>query len=155
MLVIDAAGRASAATAEIAKHADLVVQPSSPGIDDLQPGVLLFHELMQQDIPADRLRFALTFVGTAREDTLGRDYLARAGYGVLDGSLEFKPSYRAALNEGRTITETFHRGVNARADALLQSIFATPQAADIDIASARIDEPVSRESVTDDLFSTT
>lgn len=127
-LVIDAAGRASTQSAEIAKEADLVIQPSAPGIDDLQPGVLLFHELIKLGVPRERLRFALTFVGTHREEELGREYLAHAGYQTQDGSLEFRPSYRAALTGGRTITETTHKGVNERADRLLQSIFSTLQA---------------------------
>lgn len=145
VLVVDAAGRASVATAEIAAEADLVVQPSAPGLDDLQPGVLLFHELVQRGIPPARLRFALTFVGTAHEEALARDYLGRAGFGVLDGSLDFRPSHRAALSEGRTITETAHRGVNARADALLQSILTTLQATaaatDADTAATSLQAP--------------
>ena len=128
VLVIDAAGRASTATAAIAAEADLVVQPSAPGLDDLQPGVLLFHELVRSGIPPARLRFALTFVGTAHEERLARDYLGRAGFEALDGALDFRPSHRAALNEGRTITETAHRSVNARAEVLLQSILSTLQA---------------------------
>lgn len=127
VLIVDAAGRASSATAEIARDADLVVQPSAPGIDDLQPAVLLFHELTKQGIPPKKLRFALTFVGTENEETLGREYLDYAGYKVLDGSLEFRPSYRAALTAGRTITETTHKSVNVRADRLLQAIFSSLQ----------------------------
>lgn len=127
VLVVDAAGRASSATAEIAKDADLVIQPSAPGIDDLQPAVLLFHELTKQGIPPQKLRFAITFVGTENEEVLGREYLDYAGYKVLDGSLEFRPSYRAALSAGRTIAETSHASVNRRADHLIQNVFTTLQ----------------------------
>ena len=148
-LVIDAAGRASAQSAEIAAEADLVIQPSAPGIDDLQPAVLLFHELVQQGIPRDKLRFALTFVGTAREEALGRDYLDHAGYQTLAGSLEFRPSYRAALTAGRTITETTHKGVNERADRLLQSIFSTLQGRAEDDPAAEASPPNENKPLTD------
>ena len=126
-LVIDAAGRASRASAEIAVEADLVIQPSSPSLDDLQPGVLLFHELVKQGIPMKKLRFALTMVSTEREEEVAREYIEQAGYKVLEGSLEFKTSYRSALTAGKTVTETLHKGINTRADKLLQSIFTTVQ----------------------------
>lgn len=126
-LVIDAAGRASQASAEIAREADLVIQPSSPSLDDLQPGILLFHELVKQGIPMKKLRFALTMVSTEREEEMGREYIQQAGYQVLDGSLEFKTSYRSALTAGKTVTETLHKGVNSKADKLLQSVFTTLQ----------------------------
>ena len=140
-LVIDAAGRASAASAEIAAQADLVIQPSSPSLDDLQPGVLLFHELVKQGISMDKLRFALTMVSTEREEELGREYANQAGYKVLDGSLEFKTSYRSALNAGKTVTETVHKGVNTKADKLLQSIFSTLQ------ELAQVDEELLEDNV--------
>lgn len=127
VLIVDGAGRASSATAEIARDADLVVQPSAPGIDDLQPAVLLFHELTKQGISPKKLRIAMTFVGTPNEEALGREYLEHAGYKILDGSLEFRPSYRSALTAGRTITETSHESINARADRLIQSIFSSLQ----------------------------
>ena len=126
-LVIDAAGRASEASAEIAREADLVIQPSSPSLDDLQPGILLFHELIKQGIPMQKLRFALTMVSTEREEEMGREYIQQAGYKVLNGSLEFKTSNRSALTAGKTVTETLHKGVNTKADKLLQSIFTTLQ----------------------------
>lgn len=129
VLVVDAAGRASKATAEIAQDADLVIQPSAPGIDDLEPAVLLFHELTKQGIPRKKLHFAITFVGTENEEVLGREYLDYAGYTVLDGSLEFRPSYRAALTAGRTISETTHESVNVRANRLIQNVFTALQEA--------------------------
>ncbi len=127
VLIVDGAGRASSATAEIARDADLVIQPSAPSIDDLQPAVLLYHELTKLGISRKKLCFALTFVGTENEEALGREYLDHAGYNILDGCLEFRPSYRAALTAGRTITETSHKSINKRADSLIQSIFSTLQ----------------------------
>lgn len=138
-LVIDAAGRASMQSSEIAKEADLVIQPSSPSLDDLQPGILLFHELVKQGISMSKLRFALTMVSTQREEDIAREYIQQAGYKVLSGSLEFKTSYRSALTAGKTVTETLHKGVNTRADKLLQSIFSTVQ----DLVAVEETEPAT------------
>lgn len=140
VLIIDGAGRASKATAEIAANSDLIIQPSSPGIDDLSPAVLLFHELIKREIPRSKLRFALTFVGTAREEEMAREYIQAAGYGVLDGSVEFRPSYRAALTAGRTITETSHKSINVKADKLLQSIIDTLQGSSNVVDSSHPDD---------------
>ena len=142
VLIVDGAGRASSVTAEIAKDADLVIQPSSPSIDDLQPAVLLYHELTKQGISRNKLRFALTFVGTENEEAIGREYLDYAGYKVLGGCLEFRPSYRAALTAGRTITETSHKSINKRADALIQSIFSTLQ----DVTDGESESPPTQKN---------
>lgn len=133
VLIVDAAGRATAATGDIAKYCDLVIQPSAPGLDDLQPGVLLFHELIKKQISPDKLRFALTFIGTKTEERMAREYIQAAGYKVLAGSLEFRPSYRASMDAGRTIAETTYKSVNEKAERLLQSILDTLQEKDENI----------------------
>lgn len=125
LLVIDGAGRASKSTAELAQRSDLIVQPSAPSLDDLEPAVMLFHELAKAGIPRTKLYFALTGVATEKEEEMAREYLQMANYQVFDGSLQFKASYRAALNNGRTITETTHQSLNRRAEILLRSIIHT------------------------------
>ena len=47
LLIIDAPARASEGTHRIAQKADLVVQPTNPAVDDLEPAVLLFHEMVK------------------------------------------------------------------------------------------------------------
>ena len=56
---------------------------------------------------------------TDAEEAAARDYLTEAGYAVLKGCLSSKTSYREAQNNGRTITETRHAGLNIKADALI------------------------------------
>jgi chromosome partitioning protein len=48
LLVLDGPARASSATLEIARSADLVVQPTGASLDDLEPAVLTFHELTRE-----------------------------------------------------------------------------------------------------------
>src|SRR5262245_27262237 len=55
LLILDAPARAGRRTFEIAKAADLVVQPTTGSLDDLRPAVILFHDLVQADVPKERL----------------------------------------------------------------------------------------------------
>ena len=122
LLIIDGPARTSAGTLEIAKAAGLVVQPSGPSLDDLRPAVREFHALVKAGIPANRLTFALNHIGTDAEEADARAFLEDAGYFVLAGYLPERPAYRRAQNVGHAVTETKFAALNARADALMQSL---------------------------------
>ena len=51
LLIIDGPARTSQATLEIAKAANLVVQPTGPSLDDLRPAVREFHALVKEGVP--------------------------------------------------------------------------------------------------------
>jgi len=123
LLVLDAPGRASQATLKIAAAAHLIVQPTGGGLDDLRPGVLLFHELGAAGIDRARLAFALCRTHPDEEGD-ARTYLEHAGYHVLPGSLPEQVGYRTAQNRGRAITETARKDLNARADALMLELMS-------------------------------
>ena len=120
--VVDAPARASMGTLELAKVADLVVQPTGASLDDLRPAVRVFHELRAAGVPSNRLRFALCRVSTDAEEADAREYLQEAGYTVLPGCLLERPAYRAAQGTGRAITETTFKSLNQRAEALVEAI---------------------------------
>jgi len=122
ILIIDGPARTSQATAEIAKAATLVVQPSGSALDDLRPAVREYHALVKIGIPAKRLTFALNHIGTQAEEADARAYLEEAGYSVLEGCLMERPAYRQAQNAGMAITETRFQSLRAQADALVQKI---------------------------------
>jgi chromosome partitioning protein len=122
LLVIDGPARTSQATLEIAKAADLVVQPSGPSRDDLVPAVREFHALVKAGISHEKLAFALNRVGTDAEESAARSWLEQAGYSVLTGSLRDRPAYRQAQNSGRAVTETHYIRLNEKADTLIQSL---------------------------------
>lgn len=122
LLLLDGPARASKGTLEIAQRADLLVQPTGSSLDDLEPAVNVFHELVKEKIPARKLVFALSRLGTETEELEARDYITRAGYLVLQGCVFEKPGYRKAQNAGRAITETNFKALNARADALIQTL---------------------------------
>lgn len=122
LLIIDAPARAGKGVLEIAKHADLIVQPSGAGIDDLDPAIILFHELARADIPRERLVIALCRVATLAEEEAARRYVQKAGYAVLPGSIPERAAYREAHNRGQAVTEMERKHVNARTDALMERL---------------------------------
>lgn len=122
VLILDGPARTSQATLEIAKAAHIVVQPTGPSRDDLNPAVREFHALVKAGITTDRLAFALNRVGTDAEEAAARAFLQEAGYTVLDGSLHDRPAYRQAQNMGYSVTETRYAGLKERADKLMQSL---------------------------------
>jgi chromosome partitioning protein len=124
LLIIDAAAGTSKETLEIAEQADLIVQPTGAGIDDLDPAIILFHELVREGVPPDRLVMALCRVATQGEEDAARAYVEKAGYAVLPGSVRERAAYRHAHNRGRAVTETHEKSASVRTDALLNGLFA-------------------------------
>ena len=122
-LILDGKPNASEQTTEIGSAADLVVIPTGQTVDDLHPGVVLAHSLRKKGISGDRIAFALfRTTGSARENQAARDYLAEAGYMVLDGVVPVSTAYGSASDAGKAITETSFRTLNDRAAALAQSV---------------------------------
>jgi chromosome partitioning protein len=122
LLVIDGPARTSFGTLEIAKVADLVVQPTGASVDDLRPAVREFHGLVKEGIAKTKLTFVLNRIGTQTEEAEARAYIAEAGYTVLEGCLLERPAYRKAQNNGHAVTETSFRNLNVKADALIQAL---------------------------------
>jgi len=123
LLIIDAPARASRSTLEIARHADLVVQPTGGSVDDLRPAVLLFHELVSAGIPKARLVIALCRILGEREEDIARAYIAKAGFTVLPGSMPERLAYREAHNRGQAANEAKDRAVRQRVDQLMDALF--------------------------------
>lgn len=123
MLILDGAPHSTAATLKIAEACDLVVLPTGLSLDDMEPSILLAHEIVKKGIPRAKIVFALCRVGDSEgEINEARSYIGQAGYAVLDGSLPEKTAYRRASDEGRTLTETRFLSLNERSDALAQGI---------------------------------
>lgn len=125
LLIIDAPARANKGTLEIARHVDLLVQPSGPGIDDLDPAIVLFHELVRAGVPRERLVMALCRVSSRGEEEAARSYVQKAGYAVLPGSIPELAAYREAHNRGQAVSEMKHKAPNARTNALMDGLLAT------------------------------
>ena len=123
LLILDGPPHSTAGTLRIAQAADLVLLPTGLSLDDMQPSVLLAHELVNKRIPKAKIAFALCRVGESdTEISEARHYIAEAGYKVLSGSIPEKIAYRRASDAGRALTETRFPSLNGRTDELAQSI---------------------------------
>ena len=122
LLILDGPARTSQATLEIAKVADVLVQPSGPSADDLRPVVRTWRELVAAGIPTSRLAVALNCVGSEAEEADARSFLERADVKALRHALPERIAFRQALNTGRAMTETRYPGLNSMASFLIQDI---------------------------------
>lgn len=121
--IFDGAPHASVQTKEIAKASDLVVLPTGQGLDDLEPTVLLAHELFKSGISINKIVFALMKVTDSDSEISGaRDYLSSTPYKVLKGAIPYKTSYSKALDIGKSINEVSFKALHEKADELAQSI---------------------------------
>jgi chromosome partitioning protein len=122
-LILDGKPNASEQTIEIAKVANLLVIPTGQTVDDLHPGVVLAHSLRKKGVSPDMIAFAMfKTTGSERENAAARDYIAQAGYMVLDGEVSVSTAYGSASDQGKAITETSFRSLNDRASHLAQSV---------------------------------
>ena len=122
-LLLDGKPNASDQTLDIAKAADLLVIPTGQTVDDLHPGVVLAHSLRKKGVPAKRIAFAMfKTTGSERENAAAREYIALAGYSVLDGDVGVSTAYGSASDLGKAITETSFKSLNERASQLAQSV---------------------------------
>jgi chromosome partitioning protein len=123
LMLLDGAPHSTAATLKIAQSSAMVILPTGLALDDLEPAVLLGHELVGKSIGRNKLAFALCRVGESESEIAeAREYISQAGFTVLAGSIPEKTAYRRASDEGRALTETRFASLNARSDELAQSI---------------------------------
>jgi chromosome partitioning protein len=119
LLILDMPGQLTNQIAGIAGSVQLIVQPTSPSVDDLHPSMLVFQALQRVRIPRDRLAFALCRVLGEKEAEATRDYLEKEGYTVLRGAIYERQAYRDALNLGRALNETRLQSLNSTARLMM------------------------------------
>jgi chromosome partitioning protein len=123
LLILDGPPHSTAGTLKIAQASLLTLLPTGLSLDDLEPSVLLAHELRKRGTPASKIVFALSRVGDSESEIEeARDYIRQAGYLLLAGSLPEKTAFRRASDEGRSLTETRFPSLNKRSDEMAQGI---------------------------------
>lgn len=123
LVILDGPPHSTAGTHKIAEASEIVILPTGLSLDDLEPSVLLAHELVKKGTPRLKIAFALCRVGESEaEISEARSYVEQAGYTILKGEIPEKTAYRRASDEGRTLTETRFPSLNQRSDLLAQSI---------------------------------
>jgi chromosome partitioning protein len=123
LLILDGPPHSTEGTLKMAEKANVVVLPTGLALDDLQPSVLLAHELTAKRVSQSKICFALCRVGESDSEIIeARRYIREAGYRALSGSIPEKIAYRRASDSGRALTETAFASLNQRSDELVQSI---------------------------------
>lgn len=107
---------------EIAKVANLIIQPVRPSLDDLNPAIREFNGLFKAGIPKSKLSFVINAVSSLAEEKATRNYLEKAGYYIFSISLPEKVSYREAQNEGKSISEVKYPRLSQQAELLVKDI---------------------------------
>lgn len=124
LVVLDMPGQLTDGAAALARRVQLIVQPTSPSVDDLYPSLLVFQALQKLRVPRDKLAFALCRVLAEKEAEATRSYLQDLGYSVLKGAIVERLAYREALNLGRALTESKQSSLNASAQLMMLDILA-------------------------------
>ena len=123
LYIFDGAPQSSVDTRQACRASDLVVIPTSEGLDDLHPSVILANNLLKEGIPVTRIAFALCITSDSiREITGARNYLEQTPYRVLAGEIPFRSAFKTAMDQGKAITETSFPTLRKRADTMAQNI---------------------------------
>lgn len=123
LFIFDGQPHSSSLTLEIARVCDAILLPTGLSRDDLEPSILLAHELVAQKIDIKKIAFLLCRVGESEIEILEtRNYIKKAGYKVLEYELPEKIGYRRASDDGRAVTEANHPSLKIKAEKFAQSI---------------------------------
>lgn len=123
IMVLDGPPHATMGTHQIAETSTLVVLPTGLALDDLEPTVLLAHEMVKKGVPAERIVIVFCRVGDSDAELAeARSYVLQAGYQHLRNVLPEKTGFRRASDEGRAPTETRFSSLNERAEAVAQEL---------------------------------
>ena len=121
-LIIDGPAKISKGSLEIAKSANLVIQPVRPSLDDLNPAIREFNGLFRVGIPKSKLAFVINAVSSEAEEKATRNYLQKADYFVFSVSLLDKVSYRETQNQGFSISEVKYLRLRKQVKELIKNI---------------------------------
>jgi len=122
MVIFDGAPHATNQTLDVAKVSDLIIIPTGTSLDDLRPTVQLAHEMKGKGINRSKIAIALMKTTSSNESNEAREYLALAGYAVLDGEIAYKTSIMKAMDLGKSPNSTRFQSVNEAQDALVVSV---------------------------------
>lgn len=122
LLVVDTPGRADLNTLNLARASDLLVLSSDTNAFELEPTVMLLHELKAAGIEDSRLAVALSKVLDDKREAQARAYLRRAGFEALPVALRFNQKTHDIGNEGWAVTEATQKTVAEPARKFFDSI---------------------------------
>jgi chromosome partitioning protein len=137
VLVIDAPGWADDLSVWMAHHSHLMVLPSKPTVQDMNPTIRLIHELRKKGVEDYRSAIVLNEVLQDSEADFARKHLATQGLFALAGHLRTMKSYRDVGRVGKTLTETPSPSLNKEVLGVLDGIGKALTASEQQIANAK------------------
>lgn len=137
LFIFDGPAYSNVGTLAIARASDLVVLPTGLSVDDMEPAVLLAHELAGQGVPTSKFVFAFCRVGESdAELSESQSYVEKAGYVSLPAALPERTAYRRVTDEGKALTECSFPTLKKKADDMAQAIMDRLAAATAENRSA-------------------
>ena len=131
LFIFDGPAHSNSGTLAIAQASNLVVLPTGLSVDDMEPAVLLAHELTGQGVSKDKIVFAFCRVGESNAELAeSQSYVAQAGYDALDATLPERTAYRRATDEGKALSESPFPTLKKKADDVAQAIIDRLSASD-------------------------
>ena len=121
-LIIDGPAKISKESLEIAKVANLIIQPVRPSLDDLNPAIREFNGLTKAKVSKSKLAFVINAINSPTQEKATRDYLAQTNYYIFPISLEEKVSYQEAQNQGLSIGEVKYKRLREQVKRLIKEI---------------------------------
>jgi len=123
LLLLDGQPHSSSLTLEMALASDTILLPTGLSRDDLEPTILLAHELVDKQIDPKKIVILLCRVGDSEIEIMeARDYIKKAGYKALDHELPEKTGYRRASDSGKTLSEASNPYLKTKAEKFAQGI---------------------------------
>lgn len=123
-LIVDTRPFVDISSLDIARQSDIVVIATGTSLDDLEPSLLLGHELVHRGIPHHRLFYV---VGKAPSQAEGRSAIQTITawqFACAPSFIMFRPGYSIALDAGYSVTETPWKTLNRRARNVVHEICA-------------------------------
>lgn len=127
-LIVDTRPFVDISSLDIARQSNLIVIATGTSLDDLEPSLLLGHELVHKGIPHNRQFYV---VGKAPSHAEGRSAIQTITawqFACASTFLTFKPGYSISLDAGYSVTETPWKTLNRRARNVINEICARASA---------------------------
>lgn len=123
LFIFDGPAHSNVGTLAIAQASNVVVLPTGLSVDDMEPAVLLAHELVGQGVSKNKIVFAFCRVGESEAElSESRSYVSQAGYEALEAHLPERTAYRRATDEGKALSECPFPTLKKKADDVAQAI---------------------------------
>ncbi len=122
VLVIDAPGWADDLSVWMAHHSHLIVLPSKPTVQDLNPTIRLIHEMRKKGLADYRSAIVLNEVLHDSEVEFARKHLASQDLSALAGHCRTMKSYRDVGRVGKTLAETSSASLNKEIMGVMENI---------------------------------